>query len=214
MKIPYLLTAASALLAAPLQAQTFSYSGGPFSIPDGYAIGTPLTLNVSGLSGTIASINVTLDVTGNFNGDLYFDLRHGSGFSVLVNQAGVTSSNPFGYDDHGLNITLSDAAANDIHNYNSFSPSFNGSGQLTGIWQPDGRTDPASASHPPAPLASFQGVDPNGVWTLTVADMQNIGTSQLQGWGIELTVVPEPQSLALAAGTALLIFGAWRRIKR
>lgn len=215
MKIPQILAAASALLAflaLPLQAQVFNYSGGPFSIPDGYTPGTPLSLTVSGVSGNIDSVNVTLNVTGNFNGDLYFDLRHGSATSILINQAGVTGSDPFGYDDHGYNVTLT-ANGNDIHTYRSSSPVFNGSGQLTGIWQADGRTDPASGSRPTS-LNSFQGLDPNGQWTLWVADMHGNGLSQVQGWGVEITPVPEPQTIALATAASLLGFGVMTRLRK
>lgn len=46
---------------------------------------------------------------------------------------------------------------------------------MTGTWQPDGRTNsPGSVldSQPPdAFLSSFNGLDPNGDWTLFVADV-------------------------------------------
>jgi subtilisin-like proprotein convertase family protein len=214
MRISKLLSA-SALLAVSLDAQvyTFDYSSSPVAIPDGNGIPTQIPVTISSAGTSISSIKVTLNITGDFNGDLYFDLRHGAGTSVLLNRTGVTSGNPFGYDDHGFNITLSDGAANDVHNYQLFSPSFNSNGQLTGEWQPDGRAgDPATASRT-ASLSTFQGVDPNGQWTLFVADLQNAGTSQLQSWGMELTVVPEPQSIAFVAGLTLLGFGLWRRVK-
>jgi hypothetical protein len=56
--------------------------------------------------------------------------------AVLVNRVGQSGRNPEGYGDSGFAITLSDLASHDVHDYQnpSYSPSYNGSGQLTGTW--------------------------------------------------------------------------------
>ena len=53
----------------------------------------------------------------------------------------------------------------------------------------------------------FNGLDPNGVWTLYVADVSSGGEGTLVGWGLQITTVPEPESAALVGiGLVLLVF--------
>src|SRR5213593_4387579 len=79
----------------PLQAQiienyTFStFSGNPsLDIPDGNPAGVSDHRPVNSLITDITSLAVGLDITGEFNGDLYVYLRYGSAFSVLLNRPG------------------------------------------------------------------------------------------------------------------------------
>lgn len=166
------------------------------------------THTVSSLSGyTIADVNVSIDVTGNFsggwNGDLYATLSYtpssgpGTGFVVLLNRPGRTSSVPFGYNTASLNVTLDDSAAVDIH--------VNG-GASTGSFQPDGRNVVPSDSYDTTPrttsLASFNGLAANGTWTLLFSDARSpAGVITLNSWSLEIQAVPEPVT------TALMILG-------
>ncbi len=111
------------------------------------------------------------------------------------------------------------AGGNDIHFYQDFSHSLNGSGQLTGTWGVDGRAiDPAS---PPSlfditartmTLDSFTGTNPNGIWTLFFADLSVGGTSRLNDWTLNITTTPEPPASALlVTGTLLLVWWMRRR---
>jgi hypothetical protein len=47
-------------------------------------------------------------------------------------------------------------------------------------------------------LASFNGMDPNGTWTLFFADLSAGNTSTLNGWSLDVTAVPEPVNVAMA----------------
>jgi subtilisin-like proprotein convertase family protein len=75
-----------------------------------------------------------------------------------------------------------------------------GGGALTGTWSTDGRAiNPDSVldiSLRSTSLASFNGLDPNGAWTLFVADVSPVGTGRLVSWQLEVTgsSVPEPGS--------------------
>ena len=90
------------------------------AIPDGSPVGLMEQFNVSGAGGSVSNVQVTLDLTGGFNGDLYAYLAGPQGqFAVLLNRVGVTGSNPFGYGDAGMNITLDGLAGNNIHDYAS-----------------------------------------------------------------------------------------------
>jgi hypothetical protein len=49
-------------------------------------------------------------------------------------------------------------------------------------------------------LSGFDNADPNGIWTLFVADVSAGGMSTLQGWGLSITLIPEPHSGVMIAG--------------
>ncbi len=193
------------------------------AIPDGNPAGLTDTRVISGIPSWagIASVQVSLNLSGGYNGDLYAYLRHEVGtevgFAVLLNRVGKSSNNPldgelyFGYPDTGFLVTFSDSALADIHVYRSVSYQTNSSGQLLGTWQPDGRevspytvltSDPRTAF-----LSSFIGLDPNGAWTLFVADCSSGEVTTLQTWGLNILTIPEPGSAVLVAlaavGTAI-----------
>ena len=53
-------------------------------------------------AGTSAVVSGTLDAAPKaFDGDIYAYLGHGSGISNLLNRAGRTASDAFGYSDNG-----------------------------------------------------------------------------------------------------------------
>ena len=213
------------VFAAPLAAfgqftTNYTFSGLNVTIPDNDSIGVEISQTLNGIPGTISNIEVSLTITGTgdgaFDGDYYAELVNGAGsFAVLLNRVGVSSGNDFGYGDNGFDVTFSDAAANDIHFYQNFSYSLNPSGQLTGLWQPDGenispQSDPSdfdnAEENQTALLSSFTGDDPNDTWTLFLADLSEGGTGQLTSWSIDITTVPEPSEISLiAAGLILLV---------
>jgi subtilisin-like proprotein convertase family protein len=187
-------------------AETFSFSNLNRPIPDGQGAGVADFETTSSTNHQISAVQVSLNISGNFNGDLYCYLQHGTAVSVLLNRPGRSASNPDGYADSGFLITLSDSASNgDIHNYQNTvtlgSP-------LTGLWQPDGRaidpgsvldTDPRTAM-----LNSFNGLDANGNWTLFLADLSAGGLSTLNSWQLVVNPLPEPSPGCLVILGALL----------
>ena len=151
---------------------------------------------------------MTLNLSGGYNGDLYGYLTHGDGFIVLLNRVGQgTGSEPiysFGYGNTGFDVTLSDAGANGIQNYQEYSYSLNGSGQLTGTWKPN--TGGASFA------SEFNGLNPNGSWTLFFADLAGGDTSTLTGFSVNISAVPEPPTWAL--GIFALLAGGVQLARR
>jgi len=182
-------------------------------IPDGSSVGWTDSRTLSGLPiSSITDVSVSLTINGGWNGDYYAYLTHGSGFSVLLNGVGHTASDSFGYDDAGLNVTLDDGAANgDIHLYQNVS----GYAALLaggGSFQPDGRNvNPLTVVDTDVRtrlLAQFNGLDPNGEWTLVVADLSNGEQGTVTSWGLEIVGVPEPSQVAGMTLVALGL-GAW-----
>jgi subtilisin-like proprotein convertase family protein len=198
------------LAGASLPAQTISSTNLPVTLPDGNPDGILETLDVSGLTGGILNVQINLNLIAGYNGDLYAYLVGPSGqMAILLNRPGVTDGDTFGSPDGGLDITLDDVGTNsgNIHDYGFGSYSLNGDGQVTGTWGSDGRNiDPQSApgQFDDAPttnnLTSFIGGDPNGTWSLFIADLApGDGAATLSGWSMTLTLanVPEPSVTAL-----------------
>lgn len=174
------LTASSAL------GQTnFNWTPG-ITVPDNNPVGVANTQNIIfDPAAVITGLEVRLDLTGGWNGDLYASLVHDSGFTVLLNRLGNTAGNPGGSGSSGMNVTFSDSAVTDIHT------GIPNSGFVTGTWQPDARTaDPSvvtNSSSRTAFLSSFNEAPVQGNWTLFVADNAAADTSVLAGWGLSVS---------------------------
>lgn len=180
------------------------------AIPDADPAGIASVVTVSGQTGPIADLIVRLEISGTFNGDLYAQLTHGTGFTVLLNRPGRSAFDLLGYRDHGLDVTFSDSAAVEIHNYGG-----NGGDLQTGTFQPDARklapTEVLDTSPRTAMLSSFDGLDPNGEWVLFVADTEGGDLHELVSWGIEFTVVPEPSTFGALGALTMLSLAMLRR---
>jgi len=172
------------------------------TIYDASPSGITSSLLLSGAETSLTGVNVTLNVSGGYNGDLYAYLVAPNGtLEVLLNRVGTSATstgNPiqdaFGYSTAGFNnITMSDTGTGgNIHNV---------ANPVSGIfYTPDGGS-----------LASFNGSNPNGTWNLFFADESAGNTSTLNGWSLEITAVPEPVNVALAIfGVGIIGMGAVR----
>lgn len=191
------------------------------AIPDGNLSGWSDTRTLSGYSGLITDLNVSLYLSGGYNGQLYGYLTHDTGFAVLLNRVGRSSGNPPGYGDAGFNMTFDDAAADNVHYYQNVSYTLSG-GQLLGFWQPDGRnilpTSSAATFNSTLPstyLSSFNSLDPNGNWTLFLADTVSGQPAAIQSWELDfqLAAVPEAKQWAACLVVAVLGTGYYCRTR-
>jgi len=207
--LPFLLLATARVCAVAPGDLSASWSGSQI-IPDNNASGVAFSFDIAtGSPVFLTEVKVGFTIAGGWNGDLYATLTHGSGFSVLLNRLGRTAISPGGSGVSGLNIELADRYLTDIHTA--------ANNPLTGNFAPDGRfvnpfnvldTDARTA-----PLNSFNGVDPNGQWTLFFADVSPLAVSTLQSWTVNLAVaVPEPGSAALLGlAFGLTLVRKWQR---
>lgn len=204
-------------MAQEIATNNFSLSPSA-AIPDGSPVGLMEQFNVTGLAGGVTNVQVSLDIMGGFNGDLYAYLAGPQGqLAVLLNRPGITASNPFGYGNGGFDITLDGLTTANIHGYGS-SYGVNGSGQVLGTWGADGRAiNPQSAGSvfdgaaTSANLGVFQNTNPNGVWTLFIADLSaGGGTASLNNVVLSIMTVPEPNAPAIFGGAMAM----WLLLKR
>ena len=170
-----------------------SFGGG--TIVDGNRVGQVFTgsFTAAATGNQVLGITVNLTVTGGNDGNLYAYLVAPNGTLVLLlNQPGVTTGNPMGYAGSGFsNITLKDGtAANGSIQTASETPG----AAVTGTFNAAGT------------LGTFNSSSANGNWELFFADMtKGGGNSTLNGWSLNLTVVPEPVNLALVLLGAMLL---------
>ena len=190
------------------------------SIPDGQLSGVLTSIDVADVpvGSGVQDLNVelTIDGTLGFNGDLYVYLAKAdnSGFSVLLNRPGRSASDLFGSSGSGLNrLVFDDEATNgDIHLYEDVV----GESAIFGLpwsgsWQPDGRlVHPALIDGTEARthlLNQFDGLDPNGKWLLFIADVSEGGISSLVSWTLEFDIEASVDSFAGVASDGLVAGG-------
>jgi len=197
MKSLFFLLTFSVAHAATTSTPTFTVST---VIPDNDIIGVADSRWVSTSITEITSIEVAIHLTGGWNGDLYAYLSHAGGFSILLNRPGRSQGLPDGSPSSGMSVIFSDATTLDIHT------AIPGSGMVTGLYQPDGRNIDPTNSLDTTPrsafLGSFAGLDPNGQWTLYLADTSPGSIANFQSWSLTLTGVPEPSSCLLIGCSA------------
>ena len=182
MKSTTLLSTLMVGLCASANA-ALTYTGGSAAIPDGNLSGWSSTISLPGVSGTpsISDVQVTLNISGGYNGDLYAYLSYDGRLITLLNRIGADSGNPFGSAGAGMDVTLADGHIN-IHS---------AGGEPIGTYAADGAGTFAT---------TFGGVplDPGKPWTLFIADVSSGGgitPSTLNSWSLTVTTaVPEPST--------------------
>jgi hypothetical protein len=200
-----LLATAALVCASPAFATTASFTSAPITVVDGGEVSS--TLNVSGLAGTLTDVSVTLNgLSHTYPDDLVFGLLNesaGIGFVFFSGAGGST-------DISNVDLTFTDSALD-------FLPeSFVGGAITSGTYLPSNYGlyeftffDNATS------FAGFDGLDPNGAWTLYVDDVFPADGGGLSG-GYTLTLttdagaVPEPASWAMMIAGFGLVGGAMR----
>lgn len=181
---------------------TQSWSG-TLAIPDNSGVGASNTITITApILDKIESVTVAIELDGGWNGDLYAYLVHDGTLAILLNRPGRTALDDLGSGSTNLIALFDDLAAGDVH---MLLP---GTGNATGTWQPDGRMiDPLLAldtTPRTKMLDGFTNANPNGDWTLFIADQNPGDTATLKSWTLSVTAVPEPTTAMLGGMVALL----------
>lgn len=187
-------------------ATTFSNTA-VVSLNDTMTPATPYgsTINVSGVTGVISDVNVTINGYSHtipHHVDMLLVDPNGKGV-VILSDAGISAVN-------NATMTFDDAAAGTFGGF-----------PTTGVFKPsdltsDGNSGEVRDTFPaPAPygqhfdrftnnkLSNFNGASPNGDWKLYVVDDTAIFSGSIAGgWSLEITTVPDTQAPATCAETA------------
>jgi subtilisin-like proprotein convertase family protein len=145
------------------------------AIPDNNPSGVSNTLNVP-TGGAISDLNVALDITHTWVGDLILTLQHvDTGTTVtILNRVGATSGTA-GCSGNDIDNTADDEAALSFENNCTFGANPT-QAYIAGQSYQGG--DPASSTL----LAAFDGESLAGAWTLTVSDNAGLDTGTLNEW--------------------------------
>ncbi|MBE8987078.1 proprotein convertase P-domain-containing protein [Nostoc sp. LEGE 12450] len=139
------------------QTKTFSNTSA-INIPDLSTIKSNLA--VSGLTGSIADVNITLNISHDWDSDLDVFLISPTGTRVeLFTDVGSI-------DNNFTNTTLDDEAATSITV---------GTAPFTGSFKPEKL------------LSAFDNQNPNGTWKLEVTDDESLITGRLNNWSLQFT---------------------------
>jgi len=167
---------------------------GAISIPDsGAATPYPSDITVSGLTGTITDLNVTISgLSHTFPADIDI-LLVGPGGQKIILMSDVGGAT----DVLNINLTLDDEAVLLL----PVTPLSTGSFRPNNVDNSDIFPGPAPAGPYGSLLSDFDGTNPNGTWSLYVLDdfAADEGTIA-NGWSLDISTaaaVPEPGSLML-----------------
>jgi hypothetical protein len=131
------------------------------SIPDNDAGSCVDTITVTD-TGTIADLNVAVQIEHTWIGDLRGELSHSGGCSVMIwHRIGLIGDACCGCSGDDMDVTLDDEAPGHIEDSCGSGPS----GGAAGDWQSGDPVD-----FPADSLANCIGDDISGDWTLTVSD--------------------------------------------
>lgn len=150
-------------------AQTFTNSS-KYNILDFQTTSVPITVPVTG---TIADIDVRINITHTYDSDLYITLVSPTGsMIVLSNRRG-------GSGDNFNNTVFSDEAATSI---------VNGAAPFAGTYRPEGL------------LSTYDGKSANGTWQVRVADKASLDVGTVNSASLIITFAGGGASIAIFGG--------------
>jgi subtilisin-like proprotein convertase family protein len=147
----------------------------PINLPNGTA-NISSNVAVSGISGNIIDVNVSVDMLHTFVGDLIFTLNNPAGTGVTIIDRPGVPARTYGCSGNNVLAILDDAAILPVENQcASTVPTINGT------------FSPNNA------LAAFNGQSANGTWTLLVQDAYTSeDAGSLNSWSV--TICTDSQS--------------------
>jgi subtilisin-like proprotein convertase family protein len=143
----------------PITQTTYPSTDTPKPIPD---VRTPPVLSsiVVSSTGPVSDVNVTINISHTFDGDLDIFLIGPNGTRVEL----TTDNGSTGHDY--INTVFDDQAATSITT---------GTAPFTGSFKPEGL------------LSTLNGIPANGTWTLEITDDANLDSGTLNSWSLTIT---------------------------
>lgn len=147
----------------------------PISIPDGPGVpttcgvpGAPATstISVSGVSGNVTDLDVSINITHTWVGDIDATVAKGATSVLVIDNPGAATPTACGSGTDNMAITLDDEGTNPVET---------GPFPLAGTYTPN------------SPLSAFDGTAANGDWTLTITDGGLGDTGSLDSWALIIT---------------------------
>ena len=156
----------------------------------------PSLINISGLSGEVSKLTVTLsNLTHSFPSDLEMLLVGPEGQdAVLMATAGGA------YAITNVNVTFDDAAASTLPHNSQITN--NTTAKLSNFTLAAPFPNPAPAAPYGSQLEVFDGTNPNGIWSLYVLDDSASDSGNLGGWSVNIVTV-NPVNSAADVGVTL-----------
>lgn len=233
MKMKLFLVSLALVAALPIAQATVvdTFRSGTLNtvIPDGAPTGYTFTRTTTTSDANfINGVDVHLNLSGGFNGDLYgylvFQASDNSitTTALLLNRVGRTGVADPGFSTGGMSVILSSGTglAGNIHDI--ANPANSTFGTRSTYYAADTRTTlPQGDFTGSTPAGSGLSVfgsyshDANGTWTLFLADLSGGEVTTLVSWGLDVSVVPEPATWALIIFAVVLVITAVaRRVRR
>lgn len=149
----------------------------------------PSTINVTGVQGVVSDLNVSVtNITHTFSDDLDILLVAPNGLNVML-MAGAGGSTMLTDAD----FTFDDQAAEMMPN--TLPPIMSGTYKPSNYEPLQGMPLPAPQGPYGSLLSAFDGMNPNGIWKLYVADDGSGDSGSLKGWSLQFNTIPAPGAL-------------------
>jgi subtilisin-like proprotein convertase family protein len=198
------------LAVSTVQGQTSFSNTAPIAFGDGgkefpaAASPYPSNITVSGLSGTITKVTVTLNsFQHRFPDDVDILLVGPTGTNLII------MSDAGGFNESGQSVTLTfdDAAATQLPDADPLT---------SGTYKPTDYAGTGSEGFPqPAPvpsantmLSAFNGTNPNGAWSLYVVDDEDVYSGSITGgWSLTITTATTTAASVSVSGRVMTAQG-------
>jgi subtilisin-like proprotein convertase family protein len=204
---PFLLFALA--FAPEASGQSYASSDTPLPVADGAPGGstcgdpgdaTVSTITVPAGSGTVSDLNVLLDISATWVGDVTVTLSNGSTTVVLVDRPGTDTETGCGdsSDDYPGIVVDDEGADGTVESAPSDAPTSSDIAYTEG-----------GSYTPNEPLSGFDGAPLAGTWTLTVTDGGEGDDTVLNGWQLLFNDAPpvNAEAGAMPSGYAFDLAG-------
>ncbi|MCX6291170.1 MAG: proprotein convertase P-domain-containing protein, partial [Bacteroidetes bacterium] len=196
---------AIAMSSLPSKTGNLSFAGSSLTINDNTtATPYPSTVSVSGFTGNLLDVNVSMTLSHTYPDDIDILLESPSGQQmILLSDCGGTN------DFINTTIVFNDSASANASDAGAIPA---GSYKPTNITSPDPFAAPGPGSFTApvgsasTPLSIFNGTNPNGTWKLYVVDDLSGDAGSISTWSLKI-IGPVPNDAPVITGSSIVCQG-------